>query len=277
MLRTALTTACLVALVGWLGVSLLAQEEPRSLSPHGDLAVDCQQCHTPEGWTPLARPLPFDHDEVTGFPLRAAHAQVDCLSCHGDLRFQRVASACADCHQDPHQRTLGLDCESCHAPSAWDDRGRLRDLHFRTLFPLTGAHANADCAACHRGAAPHQFSAAPTDCFSCHRQDYLQTTEPNHQQVGFPTDCSICHDTRSFEGGDFRAHDSQFFPIFSGTHRGVWANCSECHGAAGGFATFSCVSCHEHRRSEMDDEHDDVRGYVYDSVSCLGCHPTGRE
>jgi hypothetical protein len=27
----------------------------------------------------------------------------------------------------------------------------------------------------------------------------------------------------------------------------------------------------------MDDEHDDVSGYVYESTECLACHPDGRE
>jgi hypothetical protein len=27
----------------------------------------------------------------------------------------------------------------------------------------------------------------------------------------------------------------------------------------------------------MDDEHDDVSGYSYNSQACYTCHPTGRE
>jgi hypothetical protein len=43
------------------------------------------------------------------------------------------------------------------------------------------------------------------------------------------------------------------------------------------FGVFSCLTCHEHNQSEMDDEHDDVPGYVYESTACYGCHPTGEE
>ena len=35
------------------------------------------------------------------------------------------------------------------------------------------------------------------------------------------------------------------------------------------------LTCHP--RGEMNDEHDDVRGYRYESNACLSCHPTGRE
>ena len=39
----------------------------------------------------------------------------------------------------------------------------------------------------------------------------------------------------------------------------------------------ACIECHEHRQSEMDDEHERVTGYVWASPSCYGCHPDGRK
>ena len=261
-----------------------AQEEaepaaapPATANPHGDLSLPCQECHTAEAWSPLRQPLPFDHGKATGFPLVAAHREVACLGCHEDLRFRRVASACADCHQDPHQRTLGFACAECHSPRGWEDRRPLVSFHATTLFPLTGAHAAADCAACHRGSPPRTYSGAPVDCFSCHAEDFRRTRVPNHAALGFPTECAACHDTASFEGADFRQHDDQFFPILSGPHAGVWSSCSDCHTNPTTFAVFSCLGCHEHRRSEMDDEHDDVGGYRYESSACYACHPRGRE
>ena len=272
--RRALPLSVLAAGIA-AGVAVPQEGPPATASPHGELSISCQECHTPEGWRPLREPLPFDHSEATGFPLVAAHRDVSCLGCHSDLRFRRVGSACADCHADPHQRTLGFTCERCHAPSGWEERRRMVDEHATTLFPLTGAHAALDCAACHRGSPPRTFSGAPLDCFSCHFEDYRRTTNPNHARSGFPTECSACHDTASFAGADFRIHDDLFFPIFSGPHAGVWGSCSDCHTNPGNFAVFSCLSCHP--RGEMDDEHDDVRGYRYESTSCLACHPEGRE
>jgi hypothetical protein len=38
---------------------------------------------------------------------------------------------------------------------------------------------------------------------------------------------------------------------------------------------FSCTNCHEHNKTEMDSEHREVGGYVYNSVNCLSCHPKG--
>lgn len=249
---------------------VLAQE-----SPHGDLSISCSQCHGTEGWLPLAEPLPFDHEE-TGFPLETSHRGVDCRGCHQDLEFRRVPTACADCHGDVHRGELGLDCASCHDPKGWEQaRWEMLDRHSATLFPLLGSHRSVDCEACHRSAPPHQFATTSIDCYSCHSQDYQATRNPNHVQAGFPLTCETCHDVDDWIPADFRSHDSLFFPIFSGPHAGVWGACTDCHTSPGTFANFSCLTCH--RRGEMEDEHDDVNGYVYQSSACLSCHPSGRE
>jgi hypothetical protein len=267
----------LLAVLGLAWSLFAAAQETRSAggNPHGPLSIGCEQCHTPEGWRPLREPLPFDHGKQAGFPLIQGHKGVSCTGCHGDLRFAHVASACADCHQDVHRGAQGFHCERCHSPRGWDDRRRIQEIHAASLLPLTGAHATLDCEACHRGAPPVELSATPTECVSCHREDY-QRAQPDHVRLGFPLACEQCHDTSDFQGASFREHDQRFFPIFSGPHRGVWDTCAECH-PGNTLQTFTCLTCHEHRRSEMDDEHDDVRGYRYESTACLTCHPTGRE
>lgn len=249
-------------------------------NPHGRLDRACSECHTTDGWYPLAEPTAFDHGGDTGFPLIAGHRGVQCLDCHGDLRFSFVATACADCHRDPHLGELGLGCSSCHDTRGWQEaQRRMRETHAASLFPLTGAHATADCASCHGGARSGgpgaEFSITPTDCVSCHSADYQRTRDPNHVTGSFPTTCETCHSTDGWRPADFRAHDDVFFPIFSGEHEGVWSACSDCHVAPATFEVFSCFRCHS--RSEMADEHDDVNGYRYDSMACYSCHPDGRE
>ena len=71
--------------------------------------------------------------------------------------------------------------------------------------------------------------------------------------------------------------DHPQFPIFSGRHAGEWDTCQTCHTQPASFEVFTCLTCHEHRRSEMDDEHDEVRGYVYESTACYSCHPDGED
>ncbi|HEX5757644.1 MAG TPA: hypothetical protein VF121_00460 [Thermoanaerobaculia bacterium] len=265
--------AVAVAAAALLQVAAPLGARQASPNPHGPLQVGCEHCHSPEGWTPLRRPLPFDHGKETGFPLLKSHSAVACLGCHEDLRFAFVPTACADCHENVHQATLGFDCQACHTPGGWHDREGIFAIHAASLLPLTGAHATLDCVACHREAPPFEHAATPVACVDCHLEDFRRAV-PDHVRLGFPRTCGECHDTFDFANADFSQHD-QLFPIFSGPHRGVWNSCSECH--PGGFQSFTCLTCHEHRRSEMDDEHDDVRGYRYESSACLACHPTGRE
>ena len=255
-----------------LAATFALSSQTRVENPHGPIAVECSNCHTAEGWTTLRRPLLFDHTQHTGFPLRFAHKGVNCSGCHRDLRFSHVGSACADCHEDPHRAELGFDCERCHDTTGWQNRARILEVHSAALFPLTGAHVSVECSECHLRS-PERFFGAQRQCINCHQQDLARAT-PSH--AGFPRECETCHSTARFEGAFFPNHD-QLFPIFSGPHRNAWDSCADCHTNQNNFRVFSCVTCHEHRRDEMDDEHDDVRNYRYESTACLSCHPDGRE
>ena len=112
-------------------------------------------------------------------------------------------------------------------------------------------------------------------CVSCHQADYNGTTNPGHQSAGFPTDCASCHTTATWQGAKFD-HDGPFFPIYSGSHRGRWNSCSDCHTVVSDLRQFSCLTCHEHNKTEMDSKHRGRSGYQYVSTACLSCHPSGR-
>ena len=59
------------------------------------------------------------------------------------------------------------------------------------------------------------------------------------------------------------------FPITSGAHKVL--NCTDCHIVPQTFSIFSCIDCHEHRQSEMDDKHDEVLNYVWETMACYAC------
>ena len=46
--------------------------------------------------------------------------------------------------------------------------------------------------------------------------------------AGFSTDCLLCHNMVTWLGATFD-HDSEYFPIYSGAHRGRWSSCATCH------------------------------------------------
>lgn len=231
--------------------------------------LECESCHGTGAWTPAL----FNHD-ATGFPLRGRHQPLECESCHAD-GYTGTPNDCFSCHRidfqtanDPDHSGFPTSCESCHNENGWE--GAVFD-HNRTAFPLRDSHADVDCESCHTDG----YTGTPTDCFSCHADEYNQTRDPDHQAARFPTTCESCHRPTRWEDSDW--DHGQFFPIFSGSHRGAWDTCADCHIATGNFAVFECIFCHEHRQSEMDDEHDDVSGYRWESRACLDCHPDGEE
>ena len=231
--------------------------------------TSCESCHGTGGWDGAV----VDHNQF--FPLTGGHAGLDCDDCHAN-GFAGTPTDCYACHRadydstdDPNHSQAGFptDCESCHNTQDWGDAS-----FDHSDFPLTGGHRGLDCEDCHADG----YSGTPTDCYACHRADYDSTDDPNHSQAGFPTDCESCHNTRDWEDASFN-HDGQYFPIYSGEHRGEWDRCSDCHTVASNYSHFECTTCHEHSRSEMDDEHRGVAGYVYESSACYNCHPNGRE
>ena len=72
---------------------------------------------------------------------------------------------------------------------------------------------------------------------------------------------------------EFKDHDSEFFPIYSGAHEGQWTECIDCHTDPSNYNVFTCISCHQN--PETDDSHIGVSGYIYEDNACLACHPTG--
>ena len=68
-------------------------------SPHGPLAIPCENCHISSGWRPIRAVPEFDHNK-TKYPLRGMHEKVQCIQCHLKPVFTDVGKNCADCHAD---------------------------------------------------------------------------------------------------------------------------------------------------------------------------------
>jgi hypothetical protein len=240
MRRSILVAAGALTLV--LASVLLLRGQGTSDMPHGDMKMDCGECHTSERWTPVDRPPTFRHDN-TGFVLESAHARASCRACHRTLVFNRVGTACADCHTDAHRGELGFRCEACHTPTTWTNQREMFQVHNRTRFPLLAIHARLDCAACHRNQRPFEYANTPAECGNCHYETYLQTTNPNHVQAGFSRRCEDCHSVTSSTWRGVNFSHPAAFPL-TGGHGGL--ACARCHsgGVYTGLST-ACVSCHQ--------------------------------
>jgi len=234
------------------------------------MSTDCNLCHSQNAWEPAT----FDHANTT-FPLTGAHVSLNCIECHS-TGYQNTPSECWSCHEadyssvedpDHGQNNFDHNCMLCHTTMNWDVSNF---DHSITNFQLTGAHVVLDCDACHSSG----FSNTPIECVACHQQDYDNTSDPNHAAAFFPLSCENCHTSTGWTPVNWD-HDNQYFPIYSGSHREEWDSCSDCHVDLNDYARFECINCHEHRKSKMDEEHDEESDYEYNSQVCLSCHPTG--
>ena len=163
---------------------------------------------------------------------------------------------CEGCHRDPHAGRNDGTCAECHTAVAWSDT-RTLDQHRRTRMPLTGRHATVDCAACHKRQSERTYSDTPTDCYSCHRDDY-RNADPQIHHLGenngpFTRECGACHRTSGWKPAfavptarvasalSSADHDA-FFTLSTGSHRAL--DCASCHVDARRTKSVRCDACH---------------------------------
>ncbi len=239
----------------------------------------CTTCHSVSNWGDAEG----DHAVLSGgFVLEGAHHDAVCTSCHtpdgSQVLFNPAGPEdCVSCHQGDYQREHSgsgypEDCAACHTVTRWEDVTADHEV-LSGGFVLLGNHDQLQCSACHivPGFQSIFSPADPEDCLACHQADFQR----EHSGTGYPATCLTCHSVNTWEGADFN-HDGAFFPIYSGPHGGRWSECSVCHTDPADFRTFTCLSCHEHSKTQTDNDHSEVLDYVYESGQCLSCHPSGR-
>jgi len=280
--------------LGTLCVSCHESDDPH----HGQFAKSsCDDCHNEIDWKRAER---FDHDQ-TRYRLTGGHRRVRCRDCHaplddsggeGALRFAGVPySGCGSCHEDVHRGAMGVRCSDCHGTGGWHrlaDRGVFeRDFdHSTTDFPLAGAHARAQCEACH-GREPGADTGlriafvsetagnlyprpAAAECTSCHLDyhDDIFAATPGGKA------CDNCHGEEDWlptsYGIERHNRESEF--RLTGAH--VPVICSGCHAENDGsgyrkltfrFADQTCVACHRK---------DDPHAGQFGGRECTACHDT---
>lgn len=261
------------------------------VDPHNKtMGMDCLRCHDQVSWQ--LKGILSEHARTT-FPLTGMHTTLQCVQCHPQAeikKFSGAPSECFPCHQSDYQKApnhvtmnFPTTCENCHTTTSF------ASAKFSHSF-LTN---QSDCYSCHSAdyvAAPqhtafnfphtcgtchttstwlgatfnHSFLGNVSNCFNCHQTDFSRG--PNHVAKNYPHDCSICHNTTSFANSTF-VHT---FPLTSNHN----VSCDICH-QGGDTSTYTCLVCHAHDKSTMDQRHASVPSYQYNSVSCVQCHPGG--
>lgn len=173
-----------------------------------------------------------------------------------------AAGATARAAPAGHQRLGDLDCGDCHATAGWTVSGGKGFDHARTGFPLSGAHADTACAACH---SPER--AITRACAGCH-------ADPHEARLG--TACDVCHGPVSFRDTRARERHARTRLPLSGMH--ALLDCTACH-PRGTARTWSdvpadCIACHEadYRRPGLHPVHDGSGGAAPFPLRCELCH-----
>lgn len=264
-------------------------------------ARDCQSCHATGAFD---AEHDFDasvHALRTAFELDGAHLRAECERCHVRApledalgrRFGRVANIfgvppdqCSTCHVDAHAGAFdGGDlpssvagqatCARCHDTERFKPVAQAFDHGLWTGLALEGAHARAECAACHtaapppssnRGAqllvartlgdvAPPQLGTDARACIACHRDVHAGMFDApgRPERVDGRADCARCHGMESFRDVARAAFDHGAWTGFELEGRHAAAACEACHvpaprdgnGRAFGRSSGTrCADCH---------------------------------
>ncbi|MCB9899583.1 MAG: hypothetical protein H6825_16370 [Planctomycetes bacterium] len=221
----------------------------------------CRGCHAAAHADFAAlptEPVAKVHD-ASGFALVGPHAGLRCDQCHLDIgtavfaeggaeafaaRFPgRTEDACVACHADPHGGQFDPvhdgRCLDCHGREDFHPTTFDVERHAATAFPLEGAHAEAECQACHeqpQPEVPREFVGTTSQCKDCHASPHrasfvaraavaLAVAEPAQS-------CAACHDTKrkGFLGRPLADgegwHAASGFPLEK-PHAGL--ECKQCH------------------------------------------------
>ncbi len=210
----------------------------RTDDPHETrFGTDCGACHTTDGWEDAT----FDHN-LAAFKLEGEHAEADCKDCHQDGNFTGTPTDCYSCHSqnDAHDGRFGQDCAACHNPFSWEN---VTFDHDRSNFPLTGAHVNVACEACHTTG---QVAELSTQCVACH-------ADPEFHLGAFGAGCADCHSTTAWTPATFNlSHpEPRVDEEGSGVNHGFTA-CRTCHPST--VRNYTCLACHSDNQGGEGEE-----------------------
>lgn len=222
------------------------------------LTGDCAECHADHRPSIVELDRRAFNHELALYALRGEHLAVECDACHrpdaaaGEPTRARwiglAFGACSDCHADPHADQFGASsCKTCHDESGFAGEHLTFAHDGLASFPLSGAHRNLACEACHEppvgeALAAARFRGLERSCEACH-EDPHAAREPRRPDAEARA-CDACHATASWSVPGFDHGGLTAFPL-DGAHAAL--ACNACHAEAPTFrpTPTTCESCHE--------------------------------
>lgn len=234
----------------------------------GQFTSSCQDCHTPDGWSPARLDgVEFSHYGTSGFSVQTHKLDyqenaITCLGCHTpDLKEVNMTS-CVACHEQEgeqtdfmrdHQARYSPDCLACH-----DGVDRMQRFDHNSVFPLEGRHSESLCLDCHQ---ENTFRELSGECSACHE-------EPKIHAGFFGLNCQYCHTAQAWAPAQLTRHT---FPIDHGG-RGD-SECKTCHDQR--YNEHTCYGCHDHQQEAIEASHLNEGITLEELRNCAICHPTG--
>lgn len=244
----------------------------------GEFGTRCTDCHNETSWTKLNANNTFNHN-LTNYPLRGMHANVDCRSCHKTEKYSTpiAHAACKNCHTDYHRgeftrKKPASDCADCHTVEkkfSYTLYGV--DEHQELDFKLTGGHLATPCFSCHVSEDKWTFSNLGERCVDCHtdvHKGYIS------EQYYPKQECTACHTTATWTAVTFE-HSKTNWKL-EGRHKNV--DCRQCHlwdkdrkdikTQQFKFADKGCATCHTNVHGSQFEENG--------KTDCASCHTVDR-
>lgn len=225
-----------------------AAKKPARLGGHAPLLpTTCADCHSANGWTPLARNI---HQSDTA-------KTTICSACHIN-DYNGVVTP-------KHVGVFPTQCAGCHGTAAW--KPAINVSH--DWFPLNNKHATLACVSCHKN---NVFTpgTTPNTCVGCHQAnyDFAATAQAAIGHNNFSTNCKGCHNDAAWKPF------SHGWPR-TGKHAPPLA-CAKCHGVGADPLTAprpstACFSCHQANYTTASSI---VPGHGSFSQICTDCHTT---
>ena len=221
---------------------------------------------------------PAEHDRY--FPIVSGkHGGVECNTCHGGFETFREFT-CLDCHEhdqplmdSTHQGFTDYKWESPRCYGCHPRGNVLEEIDHERYFPIREgtAHEAIACATCHVDPSNRKV----VGCTSCHEHAVVPMAAVHNGMPEYAWDsptCLTCHPQGERIG---LLDHSGFFPIASPATHSAENNisCADCHMNPTDRQDVTCIACHEHDQQPMADTHAGVPDYLWESGSCLMCHP----
>ena len=279
---------------------------------------DCQECHATSAFEAEHHFDASTHAVRAAFTLDGAHLHAECERCHVRTpvedalgrRFGRVArifgvppDECSTCHVDVHAGVFDGSssptkagergsCERCHDAQRFKPLALPFDHSLWTGLALTGAHARAECAACHSEPAPlvnpraAQLASTRTlgevrpalvgsdsrACAACHVDVHAGMFDApgRPERVAGEVGCARCHGVERFHEVPRAEFDHGMWTGFALEGRHAASACEACH--VPGPRDASDRAFGRASGSRCSDCHSDPHIGQFASRSCEECH-----